>query len=422
MTGRWHDLASLSALVAPALAASPLGLLLRAFDALVEPGARVLATGLAHGPFDGALRSRQGEGWLRFLPLLDERVSSYGPWQLRGDVTQDAEVLLGDSDVDLDNSASIGGRLMGAPRRRLRRQRRIDTLFPVHPRGANRIAALVLVEELPRVRAVLAGADALMRPGGPRPALLLPLPEQPGGADEREAILARLDARGYRLLDSTLALHRPRDVDDELIALRGEWMLGVAWPDAGAVLARSALGLDEAAAEQALGDGTAAAWNRSVALAWARELRTGGLRLADYPARGRLTLPVNGEIASWGFHAPEGPLGDGWRWIGPRPAAGVVVPSVDRPLQHIDLVAPSALGDANRGRLTAVLDGRPAHVQADWSEGYGRIRIVPKQAGRRFRPMHELELLCAESRRASADDARLLAMSLSTISLVGFGA
>lgn len=330
-------------------------------QSLLRQDALVVSSSLAHTPFDVCVRQQAGWRHLRFLPDVFARSDvEFGREEQRTDATRDTGIVLGEEDLDIRRHGDALAALAAPQRPRTHKLRRLDSLFAEKISGQALPDVLFVGETGVRLRSVLAGAEGLL--ARHRPCVVLP------DADARRTlpVAGLLTRHGYCL----------------------------AGPEDSA--------------------------NRRWALALPEE-RMASADL-DHPYRGTSaredkTMSISDELPRWGFHALEERAGSSWCWMGPRPAAGVLIPEQDgMPLAlSLHMGASAAKGLAEQALLS--WDGIP--LQAVWRGTPGGKGVLECQLpeGLAWQPFNELTVSFPAT-FADPQSARRLTMAVTDVSLL----
>ena len=379
--------------------------MLRAVRGLLPARALVVASALAHDPFDLLARELADLRWMRFLPLTDERARlprQLAPWEYE---RIDGGVLLSEADVDIEQRPTHPGfDFAGAAQTVLRKQRRLDGLFGSRVSPRQPLAGIVVCEASDRALAVLRGSTAALRTD--RPFVVLPLELGAAGS----ALLALLRAHGYVVFDESLRA-LPDDTSPASSQRGVDWILALPREASFTRLRQALFARDTVAVDEAK------AWNALVEHQLQLESATGGIRFDRRAMARDLALPIDSELLRWGFHPAERSGDTAWCWIGPRPRAGIILPPLATRLERLQLHAASSIDLRNVRELRASIDGEPATLVAHWHGDHGHFELAPAAPDTRWRPFHRLELSMPVSRRPSDEDGRQLALAVGVLTL-----
>ncbi len=285
---------------------------------LENADALMVSSALGHGPLDRIAAALAHVRHVRFSPWYDPAFEQIGNSLPGDEATFSTRVLLSDADLDLVVRLSpLERAATGGASESFRKLRRLDGLFgPVAP-AAGRVGVLCIAESGHRMPAVLEGASELL--ASHRPAVLLPV----NGASGAPAVTLLYRA-GYRLHDQHL------QVASHSRAVASSWMLALHGNSADSEIERFS----------------------RVAFSESR----------DPSARTSWTIPIDNLLPKIGFKPTEGLEPLTWAWIGPRPAASLLLPTWAGRLERIRLQLRAVADGIDPARTMAMVDGVPASV------------------------------------------------------------
>jgi hypothetical protein len=318
----------------------------------------LVSSALAHGPLDFVADALSGARHLRFMPWRDPGFDEAAPADHHDDVTAATRVVLGAEDLDLvAHRAPLTQAAQGGPATAWCKQRQLDGLFGAVAPAAGAVGALFIGEPATRVLAVLEGAAGLLTMR--RTSIVLPLEECAASA----AAAALLRRTGHALYDQWL---HPLPEGGPLPAT---WVLAVA----GECVVK------------------APPQPPSRRLSW--------------------TIPIDEPLARSGFYPVEGAAPATWCWIGPRPRAGLLLPTWPGRLLQVGLQL-RAVGDGvNIAATVARLDGVPAAVRMD-----GPLLWIESPASAAPRAFRRLDLTFPTSSRDESG-RRLVVAAIAAVQL-----